>query len=68
MTSESTTAAVADASQRTITIERTYQAAIEDVWALWTTKEGIESWWGPDGFAVKSESSISAQAASCCTQ
>jgi uncharacterized protein YndB with AHSA1/START domain len=23
------------------------------VWELWTTKEGIESWWGPDGFAVK---------------
>ena len=23
------------------------------VWKLWTTKEGIESWWGPDGFAVK---------------
>ena len=35
-----------------ITIERTYQARIEDVWALWTTKDGIESWWGPDGFTV----------------
>ena len=35
-----------------ITIERTYKARIEDVWALWTTKEGIESWWGPDGFAA----------------
>jgi uncharacterized protein YndB with AHSA1/START domain len=22
------------------------------VWELWTTKEGIESWGGPDGFAV----------------
>jgi uncharacterized protein YndB with AHSA1/START domain len=22
------------------------------VWDLWTTKEGIESWWGPGGFAV----------------
>ena len=36
-----------------IVIERRYEAAIEDVWELWTTKEGIESWWGPDGFAVK---------------
>ena len=35
-----------------ITIERRYKARIEDVWALWTTKEGIESWWGPGGFAV----------------
>jgi uncharacterized protein YndB with AHSA1/START domain len=42
-----------DASRRRITIERTYIASIEDVWDLWTTKEGIESWWGPDGFAVK---------------
>jgi uncharacterized protein YndB with AHSA1/START domain len=34
-------------------MERTWQARIEEVWELWTTKEGIESWWGPDGFAVK---------------
>jgi len=38
---------------RRITLERIYQASIEDVWDLWTTKEGIESWWGPDGFIVK---------------
>lgn len=31
-------------------IERTYQAAREELWALWTTKEGFESWWGPQGF------------------
>ncbi len=35
-----------------IVIERTYVASIEDVWELWTTKEGIESWWGPGGFSV----------------
>ena len=35
-----------------ITIERTYEAPIEDIWSLWTTKEGIESWWGPEGFSV----------------
>jgi DNA-binding transcriptional ArsR family regulator len=29
------------------------EASIDDVWALWTTKVGIESWWGPEGFAVK---------------
>ena len=40
-------------ARRRITIERTHQASIEDLWSLWTTKEGIESWWGPDGFAVK---------------
>jgi uncharacterized protein YndB with AHSA1/START domain len=40
------------ARKERITIERTYKARISEVWALWTTKEGIESWWGPDGFAV----------------
>jgi len=40
------------AAKERITIERTYKARISEVWALWTTKEGIESWWGPDGFAV----------------
>jgi uncharacterized protein YndB with AHSA1/START domain len=35
-----------------IRLERTYDASIEDVWDLWTTKAGIESWWGPDGFRV----------------
>jgi uncharacterized protein YndB with AHSA1/START domain len=39
-------------SKKKITIERTYDATIEDVWELWTTKDGIESWWGPEGFTV----------------
>jgi uncharacterized protein YndB with AHSA1/START domain len=33
-------------------IERTYAASIDECWALWTTKAGIESWWGPEGFDV----------------
>ncbi|MBS0298155.1 MAG: SRPBCC domain-containing protein [Proteobacteria bacterium] len=36
-------------------IERTYPASVEDAWALWTSKQGIESWWGPEGFAVTVE-------------
>jgi uncharacterized protein YndB with AHSA1/START domain len=40
-------------SGRRIVIERTYTASLDDVWELWTTKEGIESWWGPGGFSVK---------------
>jgi uncharacterized protein YndB with AHSA1/START domain len=40
------------ATRRWITLERTYDAPVEDVWELWTTKEGIESWWGPEGFSV----------------
>ena len=33
-------------------MERSYRASIEEVWDLWTTKDGIESWWGPEGFEV----------------
>jgi uncharacterized protein YndB with AHSA1/START domain len=39
--------------KKRITLERTYSSTLEDVWELWTTKDGIESWWGPDGFSVK---------------
>jgi uncharacterized protein YndB with AHSA1/START domain len=35
-----------------LTLERTPRAPIEEIWALWTTKAGFESWWGPDGFSV----------------
>lgn len=41
------------APKRRITFERTYHASIEDVWDLWTTKDGLESWWGPEGFSIK---------------
>jgi uncharacterized protein YndB with AHSA1/START domain len=34
----------------TTILERTYKASLEDVWSLWTTKDGFESWWGPGGF------------------
>lgn len=42
-------------SQAKIVIERTYRARLEDVWDLWTTKDGFESWWGPQGFRVEVE-------------
>lgn len=38
--------------RRRITLERVYDADLQDAWDLWTTKDGIESWWGPGGFAV----------------
>jgi len=40
-------------ARRRVTLERSFAAPIDEVWELWTTKEGIESWWGPDGFTVK---------------
>lgn len=40
-------------ARRTTQLERLYDATVADVWELWTTKDGIESWWGPDGFRVE---------------
>jgi uncharacterized protein YndB with AHSA1/START domain len=40
-------------ARRRVTLERTFKAPLEDVWELWTTKAGLESWWGPDGFRVE---------------
>jgi uncharacterized protein YndB with AHSA1/START domain len=39
-------------TKQTIKLERSYDASLADVWELWTTKEGIEAWWGPVGFSV----------------
>ena len=35
-----------------IRIERVYDDSAETIWKLWTTAEGIERWWAPDGFEV----------------
>jgi uncharacterized protein YndB with AHSA1/START domain len=34
-------------------IERTYRASVEELWEMWTTKEGFESWWPPEGFRTE---------------
>ncbi len=34
-------------------IERVWQAPIDLIWKLWTTAEGIASWFGPRGFIVE---------------
>jgi len=36
-----------------VTLERIFKASLEEVWDLWTTSAGIESWWGPYGFVTK---------------
>jgi uncharacterized protein YndB with AHSA1/START domain len=33
-----------------LVVERTYRADLADLWALWTTRDGFESWWGPQDF------------------
>lgn len=37
----------------TLKFERIYDAPIEDVWALWTTKEGLEAWYAPEGMHLE---------------
>ncbi len=37
----------------TVTIERTFKAPIEKVWAMWTTKEGLEKWYWPEPLVGK---------------
>jgi len=44
--------AASTAARAQFSLERTYAATLEQAWSLWTTKAGIESWWGPEGFAV----------------
>jgi uncharacterized protein YndB with AHSA1/START domain len=40
-------------ARSSITLERWFASTVEEVWELWTTDEGVEAWWGPDGFTVK---------------
>jgi uncharacterized protein YndB with AHSA1/START domain len=51
--SETNLSTGATAPQAAVVIERVYRASVEDLWALWTTKAGFESWWGPEGFRVE---------------
>jgi uncharacterized protein YndB with AHSA1/START domain len=51
--SKTSTFAATDTPQAKVVIERTYRARLEDLWELWTTKAGFESWWGPEGFRVE---------------
>ncbi len=39
--------------KKAFTIERTFKTTPERMWALWTTKEGVESWWAPEGSTMK---------------
>lgn len=42
-----------DASNRTLTIERTLNAPIKLVWDAWTKSEHIAKWWAPKGMELK---------------
>jgi uncharacterized protein YndB with AHSA1/START domain len=38
-------------SPKQFVIDRSLKASVEKVWRMWTTKEGLEKWWGPEGFS-----------------
>lgn len=42
-----------DANNRTLTLERTFDAPIKLVWEAWTQPEHIAQWWGPKGMKTK---------------
>jgi uncharacterized protein YndB with AHSA1/START domain len=44
---------MSDSPQVVVVVERTYRASLSELWELWTTKAGFESWWGPEGFRVE---------------
>jgi uncharacterized protein YndB with AHSA1/START domain len=46
-------ARVSKAEPRPIRFERVYDGPVEDLWALWTTREGLEEWFGPEGMEVE---------------
>src|SRR3954466_6565030 len=51
--SDTNGSAITGPEQSKVVVERTYRARPEELWELWTTKEGFESWWGPVGFRVE---------------
>ena len=44
---------MSDTDKKTFTVERMLKASPEKVWMMWTTREGLERWWGPEGFNVQ---------------
>ena len=42
-----------DMKNRTLSLERTFDAPIQLVWEAWTQPEHIANWWGPKGMEVK---------------
>lgn len=39
-------------SEKSVVIERTFDAPIALIWQLWTEAEHFQSWYGPQGFSI----------------
>jgi len=44
---------MSDLSNRTLTIEKTFNAPLQTVWDAWTQSEHILKWWAPAGMNLK---------------
>ncbi|WP_147677261.1 SRPBCC family protein [Algibacter pacificus] len=42
-----------DLTNRTLTIEKTFNAPVQVVWDAWTQSEHILKWWAPNGMDIK---------------
>jgi uncharacterized protein YndB with AHSA1/START domain len=47
------TATVGESNAASIREERVYDGPVDDLWQLWTTKEGLSEWFGPEGIDVE---------------
>ena len=44
---------MSNVNNRTLTLERTFDAPLELVWQAWTKPEHIAAWWGPKGMQTE---------------
>lgn len=44
---------MSELSDRTLTLERTFDAPIELVWEAWTQPEHVAQWWAPEGMELE---------------
>lgn len=38
--------------EKEITLVRTYEAPLEQVWSAWTNPDELKGWWGPDNVSI----------------
>src|ERR1700704_5764706 len=36
----------------TVSMERTFNASVADVWRVWNDADSIKKWWGPKGYTA----------------
>ena len=51
--SDTAKSATAARTHPKVVFDRMYRASVDELWELWTTKEGLESWWSPAGFRTE---------------